>query len=109
MSKAAAPRATAPLHIVDITTLDAATVFASELVGAAGEMLWWRGQAREDWDILPSAHRLFASGKQERSVVSRFMQKAGSRSVHVPGLTEFHSWLFLMQHNGLPTRLPPQH
>jgi FRG domain-containing protein len=65
--------------------------------------LWWRGQ-EQDWDLLPSVHRP-AKRFEESFLTFNFMRKAQSRYTRCPNQGDFPSWLFLMQHYGLPTRL----
>jgi hypothetical protein len=68
-----------------------------------GGRLWWRGQER-DWDLLPSVYRP-TNHFEENSLTFNFMRKAQSRYGKCPNQDDFPSWLFLMQHYGLPTRL----
>ena len=66
--------------------------------------LWWRGQALSSWDLVPSIYRdNFAP--VEYNMIQQFIHRAGVRYPHVPKIDEYSSWLFLMQHYGLPTRL----
>ncbi|MGE5563561.1 MAG: FRG domain-containing protein [Bacillota bacterium] len=63
---------------------------------------WFRGQRNAAWDLEPSIKR-HGGVEAERALFKRFKQDAFS---HVPVRpnTEWE-WLFVMQHNGLPTRL----
>src|SRR5262245_51635045 len=65
--------------------------------------LWWRGQ-EQDWDLLPGVYRV---GKKysEEFLTFNFIRRAQSRHVNCPIRDNYPSWLFLMQHYGLPTRL----
>jgi len=65
--------------------------------------LWWRGQER-DWDLLPSVNRPTKRFVEE-FLTFNFSRKAMSRYSRCPSRDDFPSWLFLMQHYGLPTRL----
>ena len=66
--------------------------------------MWWRGQADSTWPLRPG---VFRSGneKNERNFSNIFKLKAKSRSTNCPSNDFSSSWLFLMQHYGLPTRL----
>ena len=68
--------------------------------------LWWRGNADSSFDLVP---HIFRPGvykdKQEHNFINHFMSKAGTRHPAIPSKDDRASWLFLMQHYGLPTRL----
>lgn len=66
--------------------------------------VWWRGQRDFDWDLAPSLFRRHDE-YDERSAILRFKQRALSRHPDVPATSDLSSWLFLMQHYRLPTRL----
>ena len=66
--------------------------------------LWWRGQSRKSWSLHPSIyHRDLA--KNETNMCVQFRNQAKVRHRDVPDIHDTTSWLFLMQHYGLPTRL----
>lgn len=67
--------------------------------------IWWRGQRDSSWNLTPSIFRKERWAKSERSFVARFQHKAPSRHPKVPPYEDRASWLFLMQHYRLPTRL----
>jgi len=69
--------------------------------------LWWRGQSKavSDWKLVPWVYRPTANLIYEQNITLRFMQRAPSRYVGCPPRDELPSWLFLMQHYRLPTRL----
>lgn len=64
----------------------------------------FRGQANADWGLLPA---IFRKGCEdaEYSYVQEFLCAAPSRYSKCPPLEDKASWLALMQHYGLPTRL----
>jgi hypothetical protein len=66
--------------------------------------LWWRGQADSTWTLSPG---VFRNRKEifESSLNFDFMMKAKSRFPNCPTTNSNPSWLLLMQHYGLPTRL----
>ena len=74
--------------------------------------VWWRGQAMEEWNLLPNIWRpktgesptLDEKLQLERNLTIRFLHGATTRHPHWP--EEDHSvQLAMMQHYGLPTRL----
>jgi len=67
-----------------------------------GGSTWFRGQRNARWDLEPSIKR-HGGAEAERALFKRFKQNAFSHVVSRP-ITEWE-WLFVMQHNGLPTRL----
>lgn len=64
---------------------------------------WWRGQGVFDWNLIPSVFR--GSGASEQNLTFRFRNMAKARHNNCPPHNDISSWLFLMQHYGLPTRL----
>lgn len=70
--------------------------------------VWFRGHADSSWDLEPKVHRLARSLEAdcvyETNLSHRFATRAG---LYGPGLKhgERASWLQVMQHHGLPTRL----
>ncbi len=65
---------------------------------------WFRGNSKADWNLLPSLYRKGYAYK-EQNMNSYFRNKAKSRYLNCPERTDVFSWLFLMQHYRLPTRL----
>lgn len=84
----------------------------SELVNAfvaiirqfRGSRPWWRGQTDIEWSVLPSLYRKGFESR-ENNINGRFLMMAKARYSNCPSKEEAFSWLFLMQHYGLPTRL----
>lgn len=66
--------------------------------------LWWRGQARTEWALMP---RLYQDGEssKEHNLTQLFKSRAKVRHHRCPAPEDLSAWLFLMQHYGLPTRL----
>jgi hypothetical protein len=65
---------------------------------------WFRGNSRADWNLLPSLYRKGHAYK-EQDMNNAFRNKAKSRYSNCPDREDWFSWLFLMQHYRLPTRL----
>lgn len=65
---------------------------------------WWRGQG-EDWPLAPHVHRLDRTRQYEANIAIKFEKRARTRHADCPARGQLASWLFLMQHYRLPTRL----
>jgi FRG domain len=68
-----------------------------------GELVWFRGQGRQDWELIPSLARNKKHLKAESALIKRFMQNAAPH-LQMP-LREEWEWIFLMQHHRAYTRL----
>jgi len=67
------------------------------------DLVWFRGQARSSWTLVPSLGRKSMRLDAELALIKRFKQNALPHLTQRPQ-TEWE-WLFLMQHHRLPTRL----
>ncbi len=67
--------------------------------------IWFRGQSRSDWPLSPSIFRATEWDRRERNLYLTFQRYAHGIQQHCPSDFHFLSWLELMQHHGLPTRL----
>src|SRR5439155_4743749 len=65
------------------------------------QLIWFRGQARRDWQLVPSLARKAAHLRAENALIKRFMQNAAPHLVAPPH--EEWEWLFLMQHHRAST------
>ena len=65
---------------------------------------WWRGQAVSEWHLVPSIHHRGVTAN-EQNLTFRFRNMAKARHRDCPSHSDISSWLFLIQHYGLPTRL----
>lgn len=74
------------------------------IIRKTNHRLLFRGHSNESWDLLPSVKRK-CSDIEERYLTNEFKVKAPSRYNHSPVVNDYSSWLALMQHFGLPTRL----
>ena len=69
----------------------------------AATPIWFRGQAKASWTLLPSLARSPKTAKAESALIKRFKQNA---MPHLSGRPASEwEWMFLMQHYRLPTRL----
>ena len=67
------------------------------------QAVWFRGQAKLDWELNPSLLRRAGGLAKEQALAKRFRQNALLLLTQRPQ-TEWE-WLFIMQHHGVPTRL----
>src|SRR6266852_8142974 len=66
-------------------------------------LIWFRGQARKDWKLVPSLARKTIHLQAESALIKRFMQNA---TPHITtSLRDEWEWIFLMQHYRASTRL----
>jgi hypothetical protein len=65
--------------------------------------VWFRGHASYDWRLVPSAHRRHPI--LESQFLQHFRLRAPTLAANCPQHADYVSWLPLMQHYGLPTRL----
>jgi hypothetical protein len=93
--------------MLEVEVTDMATLLgAVRKVYPRGEegICWFRGHACADWSLVPSVHRYYDS-RGERNLIGRFMIAAPTRYRDCPAVGDRGSWICLMQHFGLPTRL----
>lgn len=68
--------------------------------------MWYRGQSDYSWELVPSVQRADNMGKHyEQYITTNFMIQAMRLNPQMPQQYDRSSWLTLMQHYGLPTRL----
>jgi hypothetical protein len=77
----------------------------AESAKETGTLSWWRGHADASWKLVPGAFRNGRTFHSERNMVARFRAKAPIRRQSCPDQNDLPSWLALMQHYRLPTRL----
>jgi hypothetical protein len=66
-------------------------------------LVWFRGQERADWTLIPSVTRPGGNLDAELTTIKRFKQSARP---YLPQRPEGDwEWIFLMQHHRAPTRL----
>ena len=66
--------------------------------------VWFRGQGRKEWRLIPSLAREASHLKAEGALIKRFMQNAAAIQGANPPRDEWE-WMVLMQHHRAPTRL----
>ena len=68
--------------------------------------MWFRGQSDYSWGLVPSVQRKVGMGKHyEQYITTNFMIHTMRLNPTAPQRYDRASWLTLMQHYGLPTRL----
>lgn len=67
------------------------------------QLIWYRGQAKRNWKLVPSLARQAKHLKAENALIKRFMQNATPHLAVSP--REEWEWMFLMQHHRCNTRL----
>lgn len=66
--------------------------------------VWYRGHANESWELKPYYDRL-SKAPVEMELLCKFRQNANLLLSQPPSKPNEFSWMFLMQHYGVPTRL----
>ena len=87
-----------------VSTTHAKYVIQKNKIIDPNNVIWWRGQAKATDDLQPSIYRNKKHGREAR-LFHEFRMNAKIRHNTCPDETDYKSWLFLMQHYGLPTRL----
>jgi hypothetical protein len=67
--------------------------------------LWWRGQAKKDWHLVPGVFRQNRGSMYESESIRAFMRRARALRPDCPDRHDRMEWLALMQHYRLKTRL----
>lgn len=88
----------------NIESIGRLTEYLRNRIGTENRILWYRGHREAQWAVAPTIKRGFDSG-DERNFTHRFRSRAGIRHQRLPEYNRLASWLALMQHYGLPTRL----
>jgi len=87
-----------------IESIGSLTEYLRDRMGTENRILWFRGHRDTQWSVTPTIKRGFDSS-DERNFTHRFRSRAGIRHQRLPEYNRLASWLALMQHYGLPTRL----
>jgi hypothetical protein len=68
---------------------------------------WFRGQRLYRWNVEAAIWRNYTDirNEEERNLTNRFRARASTRHHSTPSYDDLSTWLSLMQHYGLPTRL----
>jgi len=67
--------------------------------------LWFRGHANIDWPLVPSIQRTGLNEEGERCMANDFRIRACQMMIDAPPKDNYASWVSVMQHYGIPTRL----
>jgi hypothetical protein len=67
------------------------------------QLIWFRGQPRKEWKLVPGLARNERHLKAESALIKRFMQNAAPLIEASP--RDEWEWIFLMQHHRAETRL----
>lgn len=70
-----------------------------------GTEIWWRGHSSTKYQLVPGIFRRSDAKIVEQDFSQRFRRLAPARHNDCPPTDDGPSWLFLMQHHHLPTRL----
>ncbi len=70
---------------------------------AGNGLIWYRGQARSEWKLIPGIARQAGGVNSELTTIKRFKQSAAPYLDSRP--VDDWEWIFLMQHHRAPTRL----
>ena len=66
------------------------------------QLIWFRGQSRKEWTLVPGLARNERHLKAESALIKRFMQNAAPHIVVASPRDEWE-WIFLMQHHRAET------
>lgn len=89
----------------EISNLHDVIDIANDLCENYNPEIWYRGQAKFDWKLIPGAYRDGRNHNYEKNISPRFVLRAPTRFKNCPHKGEWPEWLFFMQHYRLPTRL----
>ncbi|WDV48186.1 FRG domain-containing protein [Clostridiaceae bacterium M8S5] len=71
---------------------------------SSNELIWYRGHADKEWELVPSVQRLKES-ESEQYLSNDFYMKASTTLSDKPHPDNYSAWISIMRHFGLPTRL----
>jgi hypothetical protein len=92
------------IEMMPVRTVGEISSVFGGLVIETGLRWWFRGLTAAHYNLVPSGKRGY-SPKQEQEFYNEFYCRAGTRHARCPGEADIASWLSLMQHYRLPTRL----
>lgn len=87
-----------------IKSLDELLIVVRDLTEQYGSRIWYRGQANNLWELIPSIQRSSYAAK-ETYITNDFYIRVKQVIANPPMKTNFSAWMAMMQHYGLPTRL----
>ena len=88
---------------VKISSVGEMVSLLHDRVSEENRILWYRGHRDASWTLTPTVKRGYT--EDERNLTHRFRSRAGIRHGQIPAYGDLASWLALMQHYGLPTKL----
>ncbi len=88
-----------------VSTIDELLQFVSTLRQKHGVRLWFRGEENADLTLIPSIQRSQKRLDSERYIANDFYIRARQILDNPPDKHNYASWVSLMQHYGLPTRM----
>lgn len=89
---------------IEVNTISELMIQIDELIKQTNYRWWFRGHTNTEWDLLPTVRRGYTR-VQEQYLSNEFYVRARTRHHNCPADDDYSSWLSLMQHYGLPTRL----
>jgi len=92
------------MKIIEIHSISELIYQIDNLIKQTNYRWWFRGHTNAEWDLLPTVRRGYTKD-QEQYLSNEFYVRARTRHLNCPADDDYSSWLSLMQHYGLPTRL----
>ena len=89
----------------EVNTIDELLQFVSTLYEKHGLRLWYRGEENASLTLVPSIQRSQKRIDAERYITNDFYIRARQILDNPPEKHNYASWVSLMQHYGLPTRM----
>ncbi len=89
----------------EVRTIDELLQFVNSLYAQHGHRLWYRGEEQADLTLVPSIQRSQKRLDAERYITNEFYIRAKQILAAAPEKHNYASWVSLMQHYGLPTRM----
>lgn len=89
---------------MEVTSIDNLIQISDQFMRANNQQVWYRGQAKSSWHLLPGVKRPpYNKPQHEQFMATNFYTEVARRIQKLP--FDKVGWICLMQHYGLPTRL----